>query len=443
MFLAMVGASSAIIAGCSSSNQPAAETNRPTERHQPTTATEQYQSTPTLMNPNRVYQIAQRYYVGPKRERPPANDAENTIWEVTDPDGTGITRRTLSDGDHWVTLMDESQHTPGEYYLTPKDGFTEIQRIIDRTGGDVVIRLAPGTYVGSELTLDHGVLLEGSGRNATTLKLEDGANTDLITTPDIPSRVAMACTLRDITFDGNKANNTAGNVVYGAFWNGRFIDCEFVSAPESGFWLAGSKGSTDDNQFRGCRFANNADTGLRGGTNKESFPAVGVTRVETNWFGNNGGPAITAKGNSWKIMNSKLYDNAVDGGATIELNRGSYSHIINCDIYSGLRDQALVAVSTASGGDAIGNKIKNNDFRGSYRSAVGCFADGNAIIALQVSGNTMQSEDGRAVSGIVARENGGSFINCSFRDNTFVGEMTGRKVSLSGEWAETGNLNAS
>lgn len=424
-FLAIASAGSAVIAG--------SFTNRPNTDH--TAAV-------PLMNIDHVYQIAQQYYVGPKQERPPANEAEGTIWEVTDarPD---TTQRTLSDGDRWITLnIDSASKRPGEYYLTPDDGVDGIQELIDQTTGNVVVRLAPGTYVGSELTLTNGVVLEGSGPNATTIKLADGANTDLVTTPDPSQKNVMACAVRNITFDGNKENNSAGNVVYGAFWNSRFINCGFHSAPEAGFWLAGSVASTDDNYFNSCRFITNAGAGLRGGANKESHPAVGVVRVDTNWFGNNGGPAIVARGNSWKITNSKLYHNATEQGASIELDRCSYSSITSCDSYVEPSDRDHVAVRAAEGVNSVGNQIKDNDFRGEYRSAIQCFADSNDITALQVNGNTIQS-GGNAISGIVARTGGnGSFVDCAFKNNVFAGGMTGSKIDLPEGWVDGGNLNA-
>ncbi len=423
-FLAIVSAGSTVVAGSVTSRR----------------ATDRVHAT-SPMSIDRVYQIGQQYYVGPKRDRPPASEAQGTIWEITDEEQTDTTRRTLSDGDRWITLnIEPESKRPGEYYLTPEDGVEGIQDVIDRAGGNVVVRLAPGTYVGSELTLAHGVILHGSGRNATTIKLDDDANTDLVTTPDPPHDNVMRCTLRDITFDGNKANNTTGNVVYGAFWNSRFIDCGFHSAPETGFWLAGSEASTDDNYFNGCRFITNAGTGLRGGGNKESHPAVGVVRVNTNWFGNNGGPAIVARGNAWRITNAKLYRNATEQGASIELDRCSYSTISGCDSYVEHSERDHIVVRASEGVTSIGNQIKNNDFRGEYRSAIRCLADSDAITALQVRGNTIQS-GGNANNGVVARAENGSFIDCAFTNNVFTGGMNGTKIDLPGEWIREGNLN--
>lgn len=438
-FLAMVGAGSTVIAGCSSIRGWRTDSVNRSSEDQP--------SNEATMNSTQVYRIARRYYIGPKRDRPPANEANGTMWEVTDPDSVSATQRTFSDGERWIPLpaqpVAQPSRTPGEHYLTPEDGFAGIQDLIDRMDGNVVIHLAPGTYAGSELTLTHGVVMMGAGRNATTLKLEDGANTDLLTTSNLPEENVMECSFRDISFDGNKANNRMGNTVYGAFWNSRFVDCEFHSAPENGVWLAGSVASTDDNQFRGCQFIDNRGAALRGGANKDSHPAVGVVRVDTNWFGHNGGPAIAARGNSWKISNSKLYDNALNGGETIEFDRCSYSSVAGCDIYSERSDRDLVAVSASKGVNSVGNQLKNNDFRGGYRSAVRCHAEESEIIALQAHGNTIQS-DGNAVNGIVARKAGmGSFAGCSFKNNTFVGSMTGRPVSLPAGWVEAGTINAS
>lgn len=339
-------------------------------------------------------------------------------------------------------MSSDQTQPPGGYYITPSDGFEGIQDVIDRTGGNVVIRLAPGQYVGSELTLASGVMLLGSGANATTIKLEDGANTDLVTTSDPPRNNVMGCTIQNITFDGNMKNNSTGNIVYGAFWNSRFIDCTFTAAPESGFWLAGSKESTDDNYFSGCRFIHNAGAGLRGGANKESYPAVGVVRIDINWFGRNGGPAIVARGNSWKITNSKLYYNATERGASIELDRCSYASISGCDSYVDRPERDHVAVVASKGVNSVGNQIKDNDFRGNYRTAVQCRATSNDITALQVHGNTIQMEN-NAGSGIKARtEKGGAFVNCSFKDNVFAGAPVGASPanSVPAGWVSVGNL---
>lgn len=165
-------------------------------------------------------------------------------------------------------------------------------------------------------------------------------------------------------------------------------------------------------------------------------------RVDTNWFGNNGGPAIVARGNSWKITNSKLYRNATERGASIELDRCSYSSVSGCDSYVEHADRDHIAVRAAEGVNSVGNQIKDNDFRGEYRSTIQCLADSNDITALQVHGNTIQSR-GNTTSGIIARTEGnGSFTSCAFKDNVFTGPMSDAKIVLPDGWATEGNLNA-
>jgi hypothetical protein len=78
-------------------------------------------------------------------------------------------------------------------------------------GGE--IRLGPGTCLCTALTPQPDVTLSGAGMRATTIKLKNATNASLLTATS-----AHRFVLRDLTLDGNKANNTgAGN------WNGLFL----------------------------------------------------------------------------------------------------------------------------------------------------------------------------------------------------------------------------
>lgn len=397
---------------------------------------------------DRSYRIADHYYIGPERFRPDPSDAEGTVWEVTTTKGTA-TERTVSNGQEWITLNIETDLVSadtvnGERYVSPEQGVKGIQAAIDRTGGRVVVRLGPGEYVGSDLRLDDGVTLVGAGRNATTIRLENDANTDLVRTANVDETNVMECTFRDITFRGNRSANDNGHLVYGAFWNSRFIDCNFFDAPEHGVWLAGSTGSsTDDNQFRGCQFVGNAGAGIRGGTNREANPAVGVVRVDTNWFGANGTHAIRGQGFSWKIHHCKFYDfeesDDVDKTAVIELDRTSYATVTSCDISTYSTGASLIYLRARQGAGALGNQIKNNDFRSNYQQAIHCEADGNDIVATQVQGNTFQT-DGDSEYGIRAvADADGSFVGCVFRDNLFVDEYARAAIEIPESWDRSRN----
>lgn len=355
------------------------------------------------------------------------NDASILIGEVDTGSDTYLEHNREPDAAFESLTATDLPHLE-EYHVEPSENIEGIQRVIDNHAPNVLIRLGEGTYIGSELTLDHGVHLVGSGRNASIIKLEDGANTDLVVTPDVDNRNAMMCRFQDISFDGNKANNSSGHVVYGAFWNGRFIDCDFEDAPQFNFWLAGSSGSTDDNFFRGCRIVRAGEKGARCGTNKVSSPAVGVVRFDECLFGANDGTALQTRGNSYVVDSCKFYSNAsVSDGSTIEVDRSNFVNIVDCDIATQDNQTNLVTVVARNGVDVNTVHIKNNWFRNSYGKAISAYADGNDIIDLQVTGNSFISDDG-AIDGFDAF-GASTFIKSTFKDNTFHNAHSGALVS--------------
>ena len=89
-----------------------------------------------------------------------------------------------------------------------------------------------GTYLTNKLTLVRNVTLIGAGQKVTFIKLRNGQNTNLLETQDATTLLATGLTpagarsagagnwsIRDLTLDGNRANNTTGNVL--AFWGYR------------------------------------------------------------------------------------------------------------------------------------------------------------------------------------------------------------------------------
>ncbi len=93
------------------------------------------------------------------------------------------------------------------------------------TGG--ILYFPSGTFLG-HVTLKSNVHIEGSGINASILKLPNGANTDVITTNGFAALTGTdsmggvnRVTIENITIDGNKAGNSTGYGIrkYGAQWN--------------------------------------------------------------------------------------------------------------------------------------------------------------------------------------------------------------------------------
>ncbi|WP_135305886.1 right-handed parallel beta-helix repeat-containing protein [Haloarcula amylovorans] len=348
-----------------------------------------------------------------------------------------IDSRTRGSDSGSAAQVDAPDESGNVYHVPPSDGITGIQRIVDQHAPNVTITLGRGEYRGSALTVDHGVQLVGTGRNATVLKLADGANTDLITSRNPPDRNCMQARLENLTLDGNKANNASGSLVYGAFWNGRFVDCDFVNAEDKAFWLAGSAASTDDNYFRTCRFVGSNRDALQIGLNRRAGPAVGVTRVDSCWFGRNTGYAIRIRGSANIVTNSKFYAN---GGVDVEIDRGDYNQIIDNDISKYRPHNPCLTVQARKGVDSIANHVDGNIVRGSYRDGITCTTDGNRIEGLQVRGNTFheKSDDETIRSAIYARD--GEFETCSFTNNTILGEFEGDPIRVASSWETGDNL---
>lgn len=83
------------------------------------------------------------------------------------------------------------------------------------SGGGGVVQFHAGTFlVGATLALPDDVFLQGANQKATTIKLANSANVNIIQKK--AGAVGLGAGLRDLTIDGNDANNTSG----GVFWDG-------------------------------------------------------------------------------------------------------------------------------------------------------------------------------------------------------------------------------
>ncbi|MDS0295300.1 right-handed parallel beta-helix repeat-containing protein [Halogeometricum luteum] len=321
------------------------------------------------------------------------------------------------------------------YFVPPADGIGGIQAVIDDHAPDVTVVLGSGTYVGSELTVRHDVRLIGAGVNATTLKLADGANTDLVVTPNPDRRASLRVRMEHLTCDGNKAHNSTGDIVYGVFWNGRFVDCEFVDAPTNGFWLAGSpNASTDNNVFRNCLFARSKGNGLRLGGSRTTGAAVGVARIDTCWFGRNGGDAMQIRGNGNFVTSGKFYENA---GTDVYIDRGHRNLVLDSDLSKPIPTAPCISVRSAKGVDSSGNRIAGNVIYGSFPDAVFCRADGNDVRSLQIQNNMIDGSGEGTRTGI--RAVGGEYIGCVAQGNAVVGSFSEAAIQLPSSWTTTGN----
>src|SRR5438067_6776410 len=116
-------------------------------------------------------------------------------------------------------------------YGATGDGVTDdtatVQAAINaaRAGGGGIVFLPPGTYLTGGQTLYSRIHLRGSGGDATILKLRAGANTAIIQSDGFTALTGTDSaggidrfSVRDLTLDGNKAQNPTGGCgiqVYG------------------------------------------------------------------------------------------------------------------------------------------------------------------------------------------------------------------------------------
>jgi hypothetical protein len=99
------------------------------------------------------------------------------------------------------------------------DDTAPLQAAIDaaRAGGGGTVVIPPGTYRTGTLAIDSRIHLQGSGIEATVLKLRDGANDDLLRTHNYAALAGsnrptgpFNFSVRDLTLDGNRLRNSRG-----------------------------------------------------------------------------------------------------------------------------------------------------------------------------------------------------------------------------------------
>jgi hypothetical protein len=97
------------------------------------------------------------------------------------------------------------------------DSTTAVQTAINNanSAGGGIVQLPVGTVLVSQVQMKANVWLRGSGRTLTTLKLKDSSNQSLVI---LATAATDGTNLSDMTLEGNRSNQTAGN------WHGVFYD---------------------------------------------------------------------------------------------------------------------------------------------------------------------------------------------------------------------------
>jgi hypothetical protein len=154
---------------------------------------------------------------------------------------------------------------------------------ISSTGGTLFF--PPGTYITGNQTLLPNVEIVGAGLGNTTIKLKNGANTDLFSAQTSSINLAAAAnsgiagtllsfSIRDLTLDGNKANQSSGTSYPLRFYGYNFIlrDLQVLNGYTGGAlidWNGGAGLSSPSDEMESyidtCKFHDNNGIGLQMG----------------------------------------------------------------------------------------------------------------------------------------------------------------------------------
>lgn len=152
---------------------------------------------------------------------------------------------------------------------------------LSSTGGTLFF--PPGTYITGNQTLLPNVHIVGAGLGNTTLKLKAGANTDLLSAQTGSINLSasggsgsngtlLSFSIRDLTLDGNKANQTSGTSYPLRFYGYNFIlrDLQILNGYTGGCLIdwngssfIGEPSDEMESLIDNCKFHGNTGIGLQ------------------------------------------------------------------------------------------------------------------------------------------------------------------------------------
>jgi Pectate lyase superfamily protein/Right handed beta helix region len=309
----------------------------------------------------------------------------NTRWETRDP------------ADELVSFNVKDFGAKGDGVTDDK---TAIQRALDAAGlaGGGTVFLGPGTYlVSSQLAINLGhnnVTLRGAGKTATTIKLANGANTNVITYGT--SSVATDVTIADLTVDGNKANQTATSdgIVCNSAVRPIISNVRIVNA-----WRRGINffGCTDPVVF-GCELQSCGDA-LSGGLGSLAADTTTVrARIINNHIETPGFHGIAVAGTGCVISGNTIRNPGNSGGIGIAIAGST-----DCIVADNYITSAITTGNCIDIGDSVNGTIRGNvcvggrtgiDWdsganagRGNRNTLVGNIIHGSALNGIGAAGN--------------------------------------------------------
>jgi parallel beta-helix repeat protein len=295
-------------------------------------------------------------------------------------------------------------------------------------GADVLVKRGTYTLANSEW-IPAKTTLRGEGQEATIIRLANGANSNVL----VVETGADDVTIRDLTVDGNRANQTANsNCIRTVAARTKVIDCHVKSA--NGYNIVAFPGAADF-IVRNCVSEDSFSEGIEfqgcdGGS------AIGNTVINP---GKNGiyVYANTASNAANICRNITVTGNTVRGPAALA---AGYSGIHVDDAATGVTVAGNVVVGgTGTGSNGIrieGQGVKDvtvtgNSVRAATKSgilvktATGVTVTGNVVSHCQRSGIEVQSATDWLVTDNVCRNNGQDATDGSFGNGITVYNNSG------------------
>lgn len=280
---------------------------------------------------------------------PQANRIVDRLQDLADvntsgaTDGQALTKQgttwlpssVVSSSALWVSVKDAAYGATGN---GTTDDAAAVQAALDavNTAGGGTVYLPAGTYlVGTTLVLYSKVTMRGAGIDATTIKLKNGTNADLIRTYQFSTFTGTApanplapyhFALRDLTLDGNKANNTSGWPlrIYGRAY--RVCNIEVVNGASGGAWTEWGTGGGDmESRWQDFSIRDCTDVGLdyRGPHDSLFINGViaraGTTGIQTS------APSSAGQIGGEMFSNCHVYGSQATGWSL-----GGHHYLINC-----------------------------------------------------------------------------------------------------------------
>lgn len=304
------------------------------------------------------------------------------------------------------------------------DDTTAIQAAIDAAfaaGGGIVF-LPEGTCIASQILLKGNVVLVGAGKNITILKQKDNSNVNFVSAANTSITFYG---IKNLTIDGNYANQTTGNGLVLAGNDSFAIGCEVKNCKSYGILLFGGARS----KVEGCYVHHNKNVGIFVGNDGFTIDDVNISNSQIEYneshgilVGNNATTIATNVTVSDNIVNLNGTDAGPGGGGIWAVVGAADVTISNNNVKANHGDNIGIA-------GAVRVTITGNISKGATGPITDLVNSGIAIstgsVNITVTGNVCYNNSGMGIG-----------VRGTSTNITIIGNLCYNNSSLSaGDWA--------